>query len=213
MNFLPPWARTLFSLIFIASIVTFSLYVSLYTSLLPENINQSLINGVATSIIGSFVFLGLLFILKPNLKISPNIAHYESIEGDKAGGQDAFVFKIVNKSWLFSANDVHVQLFHATFYNVADGRNIRFEEIDLRKSRSKSICGKCFKRSEAGYAHLFATNENIRNVFNNNSDYLMLQVSSKHSLSGFSKMYQKDFYHANCISRGTFAFGDKYKVI
>jgi hypothetical protein len=71
--------------------------------------------GVLSSVISSFLFVLLMFAMRPKLIISDLIAKtvYE--------GRKVFVIKIVNPSW-WQLYDVHTELVHIKFENVTGGQ-------------------------------------------------------------------------------------------
>ncbi|HET8861570.1 hypothetical protein [Marivirga sp.] len=88
-------------------------------------------NSLLTGILTSVIFLILLYFFRPNIKISDCIA--KDKEDD-----NIFRFKIINKS-LFSIYDIRVRMFLCNEINGINGKNIKFEELELKVSNIWTI--------------------------------------------------------------------------
>ncbi|MBI2003880.1 hypothetical protein HYS72_00245 [Candidatus Pacearchaeota archaeon] len=164
--------------------------------------------GISTSLIASIFFIILLSYLKPNLKISPYIAKRHDTRGD-----NAYFFKIVNKSWFFKAFDIWVELLLIEPFIVEGGTNIRATEIKLKHQNAWCIDSRR-SREFATYAHLYYTNENIEELWDSERKNLELRVMAKHQLSGFKRVFvQKYYVKHHSIKNGSFKYGNHITIV
>ena len=74
--------------------------------------DTNILIGVLSSVVSSFVFLFLMFMMRPKLIIS------ELIAKTVIDGRTAFVIKIVNPSW-WRLYDIHAELVHIKLENAS----------------------------------------------------------------------------------------------
>ena len=162
---------------------------------------ETVLVGIATSLVASTVFVCLFFRLKPAIEISPYIAR-EDIDGETF-----FIFKIVNRSKR-AIIDVRVEASLATQTNVEGGPIYRTHQIAFRKSYMFQMGG--FNQADHGadYACRFATRENLDSMWNNDSDIVRFRVIATDHFSGFSQAFLKEFRtRRNCIVDGSHKWG------
>lgn len=153
--------------------------------------------GIITSFVASIVFTYLFTRLKPNLKISDEIAYRNG----------TFKIKIINES-KYAATNIKADISYISYFNVPGGRERRSYKIDLQKDTLFDI-DKFEKKSEhANNTYRFVTLENLRDGLNqNNYEYIRFKITATHSLSNIGKVFEKN-YNVNQIINGEFAFGN-----
>lgn len=183
-----------------------------------EVLRDSIIFGSITGLFGSIIFTLMLWLLKPAFIICKEIAHTTNPKYLHNEGY-VYVFKIINNSWLFDVLDVKVILSKVErFPNDPNGEkfNTRHYNLDLIRSDrtyiSSRIKSMIFNTGKASYAQLFATEENLHEIFDDNKT-LELQIYAKHSLSGFAKIQTRRFKLERCIKPGMFAHGDNFNIL
>lgn len=169
---------------------------------------DAILIGVITSLIGSVAFLMVLWLFKPRIRISKDIAHFNH---KKAG--EVWAIKIINPSKIFSLHNVSISLYSISEYGVLGGKNGHLTKIDLLKERIEFIprIKPKEKDNEAAYARLLFTNEDLNKIFDDDES-LIFHVYAKHELSGFSKVFQKRYYSKAVIKNGKFAHGNDFSV-
>lgn len=153
--------------------------------------------GIITSFVASLVFTYLFTRLKPDLKISDEIAF-------KNG---TFKIKVINKS-KYAATNIKADISYIGYFPVPGGRERRSYRIELQRDNIFDI-DKFEKKSEhANNTYRFVTIENLREGLNeNNHKYIRFKITATHSLSNIGKVFEKQ-YHLNQIINGEFAFGN-----
>lgn len=167
----------------------------------------ALVTGFVTSVFSSLFLYLMMWSLKPDVEISPKIAHYT------LHGQDRFHFKVINKTWFNRVINVKCELLLLQDVNVDGGTNVAIITIPLVTDQTWYIKRRCL--SEKGsYAAIFSTTENLDERWSNpNTQRLQFQLICKHALSGFSKVFAFTYYRKQaCIVNGAFAFGDTFRI-
>jgi len=169
------------------------------------SIIESLVVGVASSLAASFVFAYLLFSKKPILEFSPEIAEEED-EGGKF-----YSFKVINKTSR-SIVDIRAELCIMSPRGV-DGGNVYWTtKIPLIKDHVFEIGPFSEDDDSALYAFRFATEENLREVWQSKADDLRLRVIATDSLTGLSSSTDKVYHSAGTIKQGSHKYGPNLAV-
>lgn len=154
---------------------------------------------------GAIVLLLMFLILKPNIEIADNIAYNSNTE--------TYHLKIVNKSHFFSTNEVSVELFKISFRNLRKGKNVRLDKINFSGRDSvRMIPGKLHHTPNADYAHVFSTKCDLRRIMETNESHIKFIVSARHSLTGFTKVYEQEYFNYHNIQDGVFCYGDTFEI-
>lgn len=172
--------------------------------------------SLIVEIIGGFLFLiVLLFLLRPKVTISPQIAkHTDNFDLSR---RTCWVFKVVNKSY-FSAFDVQVELMEQIIYAAhPSGNNVRVFPIELKLDKVTHVAP--FRPSRLGfykdysdYAMRFRTYEDLDAILSNPTKSLQLKVTLKHGLTGLGKIVTKQ-YIGVAIRSGQFVIGSKFDIL
>jgi hypothetical protein len=154
----------------------------------------------------SSIFLTLLFFVRPDVKISKNIA----FDGTR------YIIKIVNLS-TYRLYDVKVELIHKSTYQAPGGTNTKNTPIKLTNYERLSIPGKpklpWNKDYHAGYAILYSTKEDLKNMFCEDGHFIEFTFKAKHGLSSFSKIKTEPYTHKSSIKKGEFKFGNSTEIV
>ena len=207
MNYLPHWARNLIVCLILSALIYLGYITFDFAEVLGLKISDLILSGIVIGFITSILFVTFMSILKPALTISPEIC-YDS-------DNEIYYFKVINKSILFSADEVSAELSISTKYNVDHGENTNTTILPLKQSFIRSVPGKLFGKENAIYAQLFGTVVDLRLLFDNSdkSSYIKIEVCAKHSFSGFTKVYKEKFRTKNKIKNGNFKYGNYVNII
>lgn len=147
-----------------------------------------IIVSILTGVISSYLFL-MYFLNRKRVKIEIS-SHISKVTFE---GETNYFFKFINKtkSEIF---DIRVE---PTFYKQVGGvggMNIQGKDIVLEDNFISYIL--CRKKSDTNSLHAMRvrTTEDIESNSSDVSSYLRLTVIAKHSLSGFTDIFVKDFY-------------------
>lgn len=187
------------------AVVLLTLYLNGWNFLILLN---AVLIGIITSIIGSGSFLLILWFFKPRLKISPNNAHFNHrVEGE------VWALKIINPSKFFSLFDVSISLYSISNYNVYGGKNGHLSKIELKKDKIEFIPTLKSKEEDkdAKFARLLFTSHNLKAVLEK-EETILFHVKASHELSGFSKVFQREYFSKSIIKDGKFSHGDSFEI-
>ncbi|MHC0444943.1 hypothetical protein ACWA1F_06005 [Flavobacterium sp. 3-218] len=163
--------------------------------------------SIVTGIISSYIFL-MYFLNRKRVNIE--ISSY--ISKVTFEGQTNCFFKFINKtnSEIF---DVRIE---PTFYKQVGGvggMNIQGKDIKLKDNFVSYIPAKKKDDPTSLHAMRVHTVEDIETYWNDESSYIRLTVIAKHSLSGFTNIFVKDFYSRDVITTKKFKSGDDLDVV
>lgn len=169
-----------------------------------NNINN-LFLSVYTGIGASYLFLRFyLFYKKPKIIISDYICEHE-IDGKKN-----FLFKFVNKTDV-ELYDLRVEASILTPFNEGDGKHLRGKPISFIRSNIDFLPKKTNKDDYNLHAIRIRTTDDIKSIWSSSesASYLRLTIIAKHSLSGFNRVFTKDFLdHKKIVTDKMFKKGD-----
>ena len=172
-----------------------------------KEIILGIIISIITGVISSYLFL-MYFLNRKRVKIE--ISSY--ISKVTFEGQTNYFFKFINKtnSEIF---DIRIE---PTFYKQVGGvggMNIQGKDIILKDNFISYI--PCKKKSDSNSLHAMRvrTTEDIELNWSDTSSYIRLTVIAKHSLSGFTDIFVKDFYSKDVITTRKFKTGDDLDVV
>ena len=163
----------------------------------------SIVAGIASS----YLFL-MYFLNKKRVKIE--ISSF--ISKVNFEGQTNYFFKFINKT----SSEIFDIRIEPTFYKQVGGvggMNIQGKDIELKDNFISYI--PCKKKSDDNSLHAMRvrTTEDIELNWNDTSSYIRLTVIAKHSLSGFTDVFVKDFYSKDVITTKKFKSGDNLDVV
>lgn len=162
--------------------------------------------GIISGLISSSFFLVFLFTLRPRIAISDHVCQltFENV--------DYYTIKVINKT-RFRIHDVKAELWITKPYGVKGGKNIKLDIIELKKSELFSIDPFNANNKEASYAVLFSTSEDLNQRWDNDAQNLRFRIIAKHSFSGFSRIYEKEYHSkANTLKKANFEFGNSFAI-
>lgn len=165
-----------------------------------------IIISIVTGVISSYLFL-MYFLNRKRVKIEIS-SHISKMNFE---GQTNYFFKFINKtnSEIF---DIRIE---PTFYKQVGGvggMNIQGKDIVLKDNFISYI--PCKKRNDLNSLHAMRvrTVEDLESNWNDTSSYIRLTVIAKHSLSGFTDIFVKDFYSKDVITTKKFKSGNDLGV-
>lgn len=168
----------------------------------------SILVGVISSVIASLLFLYLFLAKKvPIIEIAPFI----SKESDDKGGY-VYWFKYVNKTD-YPIYNVQVEAYFLTPIGSDGGTNLKITDLNVKHTTYTHV--PCKKKDDKNAQHAVQVRclDDISGTWINQSSYLRFDVTAKHELSGFSKVFSKEFHNKNTsIKSGTFKFGDDLTI-
>lgn len=164
---------------------------------------QAVFGGLFTS----FLFLIIMKLMRPNIKISPQICYSE----DK--GKHAV--KIINKG-RFAATDVYCTLRKVSPFGGPGGQNVKVDVIPLKFQGLAYFYSKrhSLGKENSMFAGQISIDEDISNIFSSGgADRLEFHVTARHSFSGFMKVFIMKYEHKSTIKKGEFAIGDNFNIV
>lgn len=181
------------------------------------------LSGVALSLLSgifsSALFLIILSLLKPRLKIGRKIACEK--EGDHAKG---YYFKVINKSCIFKVFDIRARVFACENQPSPNGDDVIMNEITLKKPEhwvlsqmrlrhvwQDFIHGSNRLRHSSNYAFQFCTFVDLESILLEKK-YITIEVIARHSFTGFSVVKMKQYKHINDIRNGSFLSGNSCRI-
>jgi hypothetical protein len=167
---------------------------------------ENIIVGVLSSIAASFLFLFLMFMMRPRLAISELIAR------TNFNGEKAFIVKIINQSW-WKLYDIHAEFAHIKFRNATGGQNIYYTRLRLLSDHVWSLNNlHGWNDNNAEYAILFVCLDDLDTLWTNDT-MIEFRVMAKHSFSGFNRILRRRFYRSqSSIRDGSFKFGNSLEI-
>lgn len=166
---------------------------------------ESVFVGIFSSFAASSAFLLVLFKLRPKIEISEEIADQSNQNGP------CFAFKLINKS-RYQIFDISMEAMLITPVQVPGGAVYNPTELPLRRSHFHELGGFNKKDTTAHYALRVATLVDLREVWKSDSQFLRVNVVSRHALSGFSGVHTMVFHTKGQIKIGKHRFGESLAV-
>ena len=139
---------------------------------------------------------------RPIIEISPHISKENNI----------YVFKFVNKTKT-DIIDVHLSLMFYVPSGDKSGKTLNGKNIQISWKFYPSIPGEKKDDPYNLHAKRIHTEENLNNQWTNESSFIRLIITAKHSLTGLSKTFQHDFLSAQCITNKKFDSGNNLDVV
>jgi len=164
--------------------------------------------GIFSGFVASLVFIIFFSKIRPSIDISDKVSYYTDDEGKKA-----FMIKIINRSRRPVVNlKAELELVSQRF--VKGGAIQRWKEIDLVRPDPMQIEKYDEKDIQGMYAFRFRTFEDIDQLWTDEErTFLRFRVMAIDPLSGFSKVFVKNYYiKKNTLVQGDFAHGDTFQI-
>ena len=162
--------------------------------------------GIISSYIASYFFL-LFFIKskKPKIIISNHISKVEF------KGETNYLFKFVNKtkSEIF---DIKVEPKFYKPFGDTKGKNLNGKDIQLEDNFFMHIPQQKEDDKFNLHAMRVRTLKELDTEWTDEASFIGLTIIAKHSLSGLSKVFYKEFNTVDCITEKKFASGDDLNV-
>ena len=170
---------------------------------------QTILVGILSSMFASVLFLTCLFRLQPKIGISPLIGI--SREHDKG---KIYKFKIINYTRRPIIN-VRFSLSTSCPVNVPDGVIVSSKSIRLEKDYVFQIPKFSKRDKDAQYARRIKCREDLDAIWKDqNGNTLKFIVMATDSLSGFSKVFTREFHtKKNTLVEGNHRFGNSLDVL
>jgi len=164
--------------------------------------------GVLSSLGASIIFLFFLTRIRPRLDISDQIAKTVT-----SNGETIYRIKIINKTRVPIMN-IKAQLHIMTPTTVPSGIIYISQNIPLQRSELMELSKFDKKDKTASYAYRFRSYKSLDDLWGDDDhSYLRFRIQATHSVSGFSKVFRKDYFtKRNSVLDGEFDFGDSMKI-
>lgn len=162
--------------------------------------------GIVASYLASYIFLKHFINGKrPIIDICEDIAYSRHPRRN----QNFHFFKFVNKT-NEDIFDVSCELTFMTAYNTGNGQSYIAEDIKLADSFFSHINKKDPKDNMGLHAYRIYPEDNLEDIWDSKPEhsFIRLKIMAKHSLTGLSKVFYKDFYIKKSIVEGDFNLGD-----
>lgn len=171
-------------------------------------------DGLITEIVGSFLFLIIIFILmKPSIVIASKLAQIP--EG--AGGASHLRIKFVNYS-IFRAYELKFSVYQISRISLS-GSDVKYTLIGRHEGIAGSVpylesaFVSIFKENKLNAAQLRfvtlgeGTDEKIRKVLDAENSYLEIHVTIRHGLSGLKGNYVRRYHNLTDLKSGFYEHG------
>lgn len=186
--------------------------------------STAVLTGILSSLVASILWIVILFRVRPNLKVSPEMA----IDIDPFTKDIVYVFKVVNQSPFFKIYELKCSISILQIIPSHNGEDTkktedRVELINdnywvLERFNPRHI-SQWFKKDKklktrTNYAAQFGTKYDLKSVINDpkNRKIIRVEVFAKHPLSGFSKVKFEEYKHGSELVGGSFCSGNCFKI-
>lgn len=167
----------------------------------------AIITGVISGVIASGVFVYVLSLYRPNIKISHLIS--KRTENDVA----YFTFKIANLSKRPCIN-LHVDAAIARMTNIDGGQLLVTQELDLAQKHLFELPGYKKKDTEGFYAWRFVSNSDLDELWKTDDDIIRFRVLATDSFTGISRAFIQTYrLRRKTLKEGAHQFGLDMDVV
>jgi hypothetical protein len=166
----------------------------------------ALSTGLTSGIAASYFFLTYFLNKK-----KPEIVISDYISKQLVKGETSYLLKFVNLTDC-EIFDIHIEL---TFYKpIGDynGGNLLGNDIKLKDNFLSYLPSHSNNNPHNLHAVRIRTTENIEEMWDDSNSFIRLSIIAKHSLSGFNKVFKKDFINKECITEKRFLSGNDLLV-
>ncbi|MGA2824360.1 MAG: hypothetical protein ABSE72_12640 [Bacteroidales bacterium] len=169
---------------------------------------ESVVIGVLSSLVASLIFLFYLTRVRPKIEISDQVARTIS-----ASGKTIYRIKVINKSRVPIIN-IKTQLHVMRPTTVPAGIIYISKDITFQQSEIMELSKFDTQDKTAAYAYRFRSYDALDDLWSEDSQsYLRFRIRATHSVSGFTRVFRKDYYtRRNSIMYGEFDFGNSMKI-
>jgi hypothetical protein len=169
--------------------------------------------GVAGSLIASILFLYyILTYLRPQIKISPVIAHYKDLT---IPGERRYYFKMINLS-RYDAFDLRFRVCELIRIPAGNGKmheqrkdmRVRFDHMAHVPKFRKIKDGETF----APHALIVTCLDDLLPILDDDNKCVELQVTLRHGLTGLARVFQYEYGNSSVVKNGIFDFGNHLTI-
>jgi hypothetical protein len=178
---------------------------------------------IITGLYSSGIFLIVLSLLKPRLKICDRIA-FQLDKNAPEGQKLQYSIKVSNKSIFFRIYDIQIRAWTSKIESSTNADDISYQQIKLRKEYqwvlNRLYIGHLFQdvflkdkrlTSRTDYAVQFLTYDDLRAKIRN-GNFITIEIIAKHSLTGFTRVLSKRYKHVDDIIKGPYYSGNSCKI-
>lgn len=165
------------------------------------DIFSSLIIGVVSGFISSFVYFMFLRALKPKIMVSPSITLLDK------GSSYEYIIKVVNKS----RSDLIDVFYSFQIYTISPDNIVDTNYIEPTKKILRHI--EKYKKSDNNtYAVRFSFTDNKKRALDDSS-FLVFTIYATHAFSGRSIVIRTKYKNDQIIKNGLFETGTSVKIL
>lgn len=172
---------------------------------------NSLVIGLFSSLLASFIIIYVLRFIKPSIIISKYIA-----KGISSDGKMEFQVKVLNNTNR-SLIDVSAEMHLITPFKVEGGIIPEYRKINLKIDKRMEICGKKQRIKRElfeGGNFIFLTYENIERYLEElPGSYILFTIGASDSFSGVRKIFPKEYFRIQDIIKGEFVKGNSLEIL
>lgn len=170
------------------------------------NIAIGLGAGVVASLLASVALFLRLYKLRPNIKISPEIARTPMRD------ETAFRIKLVNKS-RFAAVDLGIAVYRKKTRNVTGGQVFGTKQLSTRHASVPVLAAFDRRDKDAQYALRIRIIDDVDKEWADDEvEFLQIRVVARHGLSGAFGEFHKEYMKRTAIKDGNSHFGDDFNI-
>ena len=142
---------------------------------------------------------------RPKIEVS-NFISREIIEG-----KQNYLFKFVNRTDA-DIFDVNIELTLFKPIGEFSGKNLKSTDIKLKDNFIAFVPAEMKNDAFNLHAMRLRTEENIDQLWQDESSFIRISIVSKHSLSGMNKVFIHDFMSKDCITDKKFISGNNLEI-
>ena len=122
-----------------------------------------------------------------------------------------YLIKVINRT-RNKIFDVKAEVHLLQPINVEGGTNYRWKKLKLVKDTNICINRFDTKDKDASYAMIYVVSDDLEEIWKEPSSRINFTIVARHNVSGFGKVFSKDYYTKASIKKGTFCFGNTFKI-
>lgn len=165
------------------------------------------INSIIVGFITSLVFLAYMLTVKPNIKISDKICYNEIY------GSNLFFIKFYNTSRFYPIHEIKVEAELLEYSSTKGGKLLKSHKLNFRREPPLNVPRFNKKDENATYAVCLSMKDNLDELWSSNMHQLRLVISCKHYISGFTRVFIKEYHtKEHTLTKGKFEFGKSLNV-
>lgn len=175
----------------------------------------ALVTGVVSGVIAAYFYLRLTQLRKPKMEIGKCICKSVRPKNESATEKETvYHIKFINFT-KHNIENISLDLFLMKDYFYGNGKNYKATRLKLKVNNFSFISGTKEKDKVIHNNCVQLTiDENLDKIWKGDHDWLQLQITAYHSVSGFRKVFVKKFTSPEMVIKdGKFDSGHTFEII